>query len=370
MHEKYMKRALELASKGKGKVSPNPMVGAVIVKNSDIISEGYHIVYGKEHAEINALKNTTECVEDSTMYVTLEPCSHFGKTPPCVEEIIKNKISKVVIGCLDPNPLVSGKGVKKLKENGIEVVVGVLEEECRKLNEVFFKYICAKKPFITMKCAMSLDGKIATNIGESRWISCELSRRKVHKLRNEVSGIMVGVDTVIKDNPQLTCRLENGRNPIRIIVDSKLRIPIESKVVQGTDIAKTIVATTNMANKNKISELIHKGVQVIVTNIKNERVDLEELMTILAKNKIDSILLEGGASLNYSALEEGIVDKVQIYIAPKIIGGKDAKTPVAGEGVELLEDAFRLCDITTKSIGDDIFIEGYIKRGDEKCSLA
>ncbi|MGL5313740.1 MAG: bifunctional diaminohydroxyphosphoribosylaminopyrimidine deaminase/5-amino-6-(5-phosphoribosylamino)uracil reductase RibD [Peptostreptococcaceae bacterium] len=369
MDKKYMKIALELAEKGKGKVSTNPMVGAVIVKNSKIIGQGYHMIYGKEHAEINALKNATEEVCGGTMYVTLEPCSHFGKTPPCVDEIIKNKISKVVVGCLDPNPLVSGKGIKKLKDNGIEVVVGILEDECKNMNEVFIKNITENKPFVTIKSAMSLDGKIATTSGESKWISGEESRKEVHKLRSEVSGIMVGVETVIKDNPELTCRLENGKNPIRIIVDSKLRIPLDSKVVEDVNIAKTIVATTDKADKSKLNILKSKGVDVIITDLKDERVDLNSLMTILSKNKVDSILLEGGASLNFSALKEGIVDKVQIYIAPKIIGGREAKTPVGGSGINLLEDAFKLKNLATKNIGEDIFIEGYVRRGDKECSL-
>lgn len=367
MDEKYMHSALELAVKGKGNVNPNPMVGAVIVKDSKIIGEGYHMFYGKEHAEINALKNATEDVTGSTIYVTLEPCSHYGKTPPCVDEIIKNKISKVVVGCLDPNPLVSGNGVKKLIENGIEVVVGVLENECKQINEVFIKYISQKMPFVIMKCAMSLDGKIATTLGESKWISCEASRREVHKLRNEVSGIMVGVETVIKDNPELTCRLENGKNPIRIIVDSKLRVPIESKVVQEVDIAKTIIATTENEDKDKLKLLIEKGIEIVVTKSKNKRVDLKDLMTKLGEKNIDSILLEGGASLNFSALQEDIVDKVQIYIAPKIIGGTRAKTPVGGSGVDILEQAFKLENLETKTIGDDILIEGYLRRGDKTC---
>lgn len=370
MDKKYMKRALELAIKGKWKVKPNPMVGAVIVKESEIIGEGYHMMYGKEHAEINALKNATEDVYGATMYVTLEPCSHFGKTPPCVDAIIKNKISKVIVGCLDPNPLVSGSGIKKLQENGVEVVVGILEDECKNLNEIFIKNITENKPFVTMKCAMSLDGKIATTSGESKWISGAESRKEVHKFRNEVSGIMVGVDTVIKDNPELTCRLENGKNPTRIIVDSNLRIPLESKVVEEVHIAKTVVVTTEKSDEAKLNILRNKGVDVIISSSKNGRVDLNSLMTTLSKNKIDSILLEGGASLNFSALNEDIVDKVQIYIAPKIIGGREAKTPVGGSGVNLLEDAFKLKKLTTKSIGEDIFIEGYVRRGEKKCSLA
>lgn len=371
MHEKYMEIALELARCGKGKVSPNPMVGAIIVKEDKIIGKGYHMKYGENHAEINALKNATESVKNATMYVTLEPCSHYGKTPPCVDSIIKNKISKVVIGSLDPNPLVSGNGVKKLRENNIEVVIGVLEEECINLNEVFMKYISTKKPFVIMKCAMSLDGKIATSFGESKWISCEESRKEVHKLRGEVMGIMVGVDTVIKDDPQLTCRIGDLKSPIRIIVDTNLRIPIKSKVITDLSISKTIIATTNNANKEKIDLLKNKGVEILICNTNNEKVDLVDLIEKLGKLNIDSILLEGGATLNYSALEANIVDKIQFYIAPKIIGGLNSKTPVGGMGIEFLKDAYKVKSLNTRMIGEDIFIECYIDKEEiVTCSLA
>lgn len=365
MYEKYMKLALELAYKGKGKVSPNPMVGAVIVKDSKIIGSGYHKEYGREHAEINAINSSSEDISGSTMYVTLEPCSHYGKTPPCVDAIIKNKISKVVIGYIDPNIKVCGKGVKKLRENNIEVEIGVLEKECKKINEVFIKYISKKKPFVIMKSAMSLDGKIATSSGESKWISCEESRLEVHNLRSEVSGIMVGVNTIIKDDAELTCRVKNGKNPTRIIVDSNLRVPLDSNVVNSMHKARTIIATINNIKKDKIDLLKSKGVEVIITKEKNKRVDLNDLMLKLGELEIDSILLEGGGNLNYSALEEKIVDKIQIYIAPKIIGGASSKTPVEGEGIKLLSEAFEIEDIETKIIGGDIFIEGYVK-GREK----
>lgn len=365
MDEKYMKMALELAKNGEGRVSPNPMVGAIIVKDNRIIAKGYHREYGRAHAEVDAFENATEDVEGSTMYVTLEPCSHYGKTPPCADKIVEKKISKVVIGSLDPNPLVSGNGVKKLADAGIEVTVGVLEDECKKLNEVFMKYILEKKPFVVMKSAMSLDGKIATYSGESKWISGEESRENVHKLRNKLSSIMVGVETVIKDNPDLTCRIENGRNPIRIVVDSSLRIPIESNLVESAREIETIVATTNRANKDKALLLTEKGVTVLITEETNKRVDLLDLMKKLGEMKIDSVLLEGGATLNFSALSQGIVDKVQVYVAPMIIGGEKSKTIVGGNGVEILKDAFKLRDLKTSLIGQDILIEGYIKKGEE-----
>ena len=368
MKEGYMKLALELAKKGIGRVHPNPMVGAVIVKDGKILGQGYHKKCGEGHAEVNAFKDAeekNENVEGAEMYVTLEPCSHFGKTPPCADKIIEKKISKVFIGTLDPNPLVAGRGVKKLKDAGIYVEYGILESECYKLNEVFMKYIVKKEPFAVMKTGMSLDGKIATYSGESKWITEERSREDVHNLRNELTGIMVGINTVLKDNPQLTCRVNGGRNPIRIIVDSNLKIPMDCKIVNTAKEVETIIATTDKANLDKINSLEDKGVKIIVVPSKNGKVNLKELMTILGKLKIDSILLEGGGTLNFSALEEGIVDKVKIYIAPKIIGGKDSKTPIEGKGIDNLKDAFKITNLSVSTIGEDILVEGYVEKGDE-----
>ncbi len=353
--------ALHLARKGAGKVNPNPLVGAVIVNDGKIIGKGYHESYGKAHAEINA---ETELIEGSTMYVTLEPCSHYGKTPPCVDQIIENRIKRVVIGMVDPNPLVSGKGVKKLQEAGIDVTVGILEDKCKKLNEVFIKYITKKKPFVVLKTAMSLDGKISTTSGESKWITDKEARENVHILRNELTAIMIGIDTVIIDNPELTCRIPNGRNPIRIVVDSNLRIPYDSKILQTAKKFKTIIATTEKARKEKIHKLKDLGIIVIETKSKNEKVDLKDLMHKLGNQNIDSILLEGGSTLNYSALESGIVDKILVYIAPKIIGGMKSKTPVGGSGISHLKDAFKVRELSTSIIGKDILLQGYIE-GDE-----
>lgn len=354
-----MELAIELAKKGEGKVNPNPMVGALIVKDGTIIGEGYHEKYGEGHAEVNAFKSLKEDPSGATMYVTLEPCSHYGKTPPCVDKIIQSKIKRVVIGMIDPNPLVSGNGVDKLKRAGIEVKVGVLEDKCKKLNEIFIKYILTKNPFVVLKTAMSLDGKIATRTGESKWITSEKSRLEVHNLRNKLSAIMVGVNTVIKDNPELTCRIENGNDPIRIIVDSTLKIPMDSKVLQNKD-NKTIIATTKRANINSMQELLKKNIQVIIIEEKNGQVDLSELIKKLGELGIDSILLEGGSTLNYSALEENIVDKVMVYIAPKIIGGESSKTPVGGRGIDKLNDAFKLKNIAINILNEDILVEGYI----------
>lgn len=364
LNEEYMKLAIEMAKKGAGVVNPNPMVGAVIVKEGRVIGQGYHKHYGSNHAEVNAFENVCENPEGGSIYVTLEPCSHYGKTPPCVDKIIENKIAKVVIGALDPNPIVKGRGIKALKEAGIEVVTGVLEEECKQLNEVFMKYIIDKKPFVVLKTAMTLDGKIATESGESKWITSEKARQEVHKLRNKLASIMVGVDTVIKDNPELTCRLDGGRNPIRIIVDSKLRIPMDAKVVVD-NLAHTIIATTEFADKDKILSLEKLGVKVLIIKSKNERVDLQSLMIKLGELNIDSVFLEGGSTLNFSALEENIVDKMQVYISPKIIGGEKSKTPVGGKGIKKISDAIMLENMRVRYIGTDLLIEAYLI-GEEK----
>ena len=361
MDEYYMSLALNLALKGKGKVNPNPLVGAVIVKNGKVIGKGYHERYGKEHAEVNAFNNLSEGADNATIYITLEPCAHYGKTPPCVNKIIENNIKRVVIGAVDDNPLVTGKGIKKLKSAGIEVKVGVLEEECKKLNEVFFKYISTKRPFVLLKSAMSLDGKISTYSGESKWITSKESREEVHKLRNDLMAILVGVNTIIKDNPRLTCRVEDGRNPIRIVVDSFLRIPMDSNVIKDKE-AKTIIATTKFAKKDKILSLRNSGIEVLVINSKNNKVDLDELMVKLGELNIDSILLEGGSTLNFSALKQGIVDKIQIYIAPKIIGGEKSKTPVDGQGIDKLKNAFKVRNLSYSKVGSDILLEGYIDK--------
>lgn len=365
MDEYYMGLAINLARKGIGKVNPNPMVGAVIVKNNKIVGTGYHEKYGGKHAEINAIENASENLNGSTMYVNLEPCSHFGKTPPCVDKIIENKINKVVIASVDPNPLVQGKGVKKLRDAGIEVKVGVLDEENKKLNEVFLKYIKNKKPFVVMKVAMSLDGKISTTTGQSKWISCDESRRYVHKLRSEVMSILVGINTVIKDNPMLDCRLENGKNPIRIIVDTTLKIPIDSKIVSSSKSIRTIVVTTKHANRNVMNLLEDKGVEILTVNLKNNLVNLKEMINKLGELNIDSILIEGGSSLNYSAINENIVDKVQVYVAPIILGGESSKTPIGGQGVADIKEAFKLDKLEYKQVGSDILIEGYLKGSDD-----
>lgn len=359
-----MKRAIELAKKGMGYTNPNPLVGAVIVKNDRIIGEGYHEYFGGPHAEVNAFRNTLEDASGGTMYVTLEPCSHFGKTPPCANAIVEKGISKVVIGMKDPNPIVSGNGIDILRNNGIEVEVGIMEEEVTKLNEIFIKYITAKTPFCILKTAMTLDGKIASATGDSKWITNEASRIFVHELRHQASAIMVGIGTILADNPKLTTRLENkkGKDAIRVIVDSTGKIPLDAKVLNIESDATTIIATTEKIDKEKAKAIEAMGGKVIKTALREDRVDLEELMRKLGEMKIDSVLLEGGSMLNFSALQQGIVDKIISFIAPKIIGGESAKTPVGGKGIGKIQNALTLNNISFSRFNEDIMIEGYPRR--------
>lgn len=362
-----MKYALRLAKKGIGYVSPNPMVGAVIVKDDEIIASGYHQKYGSLHAERNAFADcikSGKSAEGADLYVTLEPCCHYGKTPPCTDAIIENKIKRVFIGSSDPNPLVAGKGVEILRNNGIEVYTGILKDECDALNEVFFHYITTKTPFVIMKYAMTMDGKIACYTGESKWITGEKSRMNVHIDRHRYSAIMVGVNTVIKDNPMLDCRadiLENTVNPIRIICDTNLRTPPECNIVNTANKIRTIIATC-CSDEEKHSAYKSKQCEILVTDMKKGRIDLNRLMLQLGKMGIDSIILEGGSELNWSALESGIVNKVQTYIAPKIFGGSTSKTAVGGKGVAFPDDAFMLYDSEIKRINDDFLIESKVRK--------
>ena len=354
--EYYMSIALALAEKGCGLVKPNPMVGAVIVKDDQIIGQGYHEKFGGLHAERNAINSCTTSPIDSTLYVTLEPCCHWGKTSPCTEAIIKSGIKKVVIGSKDPNPLVSGKGIQILQENNIEVKENILEPQCNKLNQIFFHYISTKKPFVVMKYAMTMDGKIATVTGKSKWITSDLARLNVHKDRSKYSSIMVGVNTIINDDPLLTCRISSGINPIRIICDTNLRTPLESKVVSTAKDTPTYIATC-CYDEEKQKPFIDMGCNLIHINKKHNHVDLNELMIKLGSMGVDSVFLEGGSTLNYSAIECGIVNKIQAYIAPKIFGGSTAATPLSGSGVKTTQEAFTLKDSNITILGDDILIE-------------
>ncbi len=360
--EYFMKTALGIAEKGIGFTNPNPLVGAIVVKHGKIIAKGYHEKYGENHAEINALNTAIESVSGATMYVTLEPCSHFGKTPPCVNKIIESGIKKVVIAMEDPNPRISGNGVKILKENGIEVKVGILRKKAEKLNEIFIKYISMGRPFTIMKVGMSLDGKIATYTGESKWITGEKSREYGHLLRQKVSAILVGVNTIIMDNPLLNIRLDKIQcnDPIRIVLDSYGRTPLTSKVLNINPF-NTIIVVTNVAPIKNIKAFKKKGAKVIVTPTKNGMVDLQFLMDELGKKEIDSLLIEGGGRVNFSFLKENLVDKVVFFIAPKIIGGRNAKTPVEGEGIAYLEKVINLKNLEVHNLAEDIRVEGYIK---------
>ena len=399
--KKYMKHAIRLAKKGTGRTLPNPLVGALIVKDGRIIGEGYHENFGGLHAERNALANASEDVRGADMYVTLEPCAHHGKTPPCTEAIIESGIRRVFIGSQDPNPKVSGRGIKVLKDAGIEVYAGILKEECDEINRIFFRYITSGKPYLMMKYAMSADGKIATHTGDSKWISSDRSRELVHQMRNEYPAIMAGIGTVLKDDPRLTCRISDGTDPLRIICDSSLRLPLTSSLVatagevpvfavcacRGYDngiLAKAVLIKEDRGNYvrrygalvsylpvvraddtgSDISERIHKlserGVGIINACGEDGKTDINELMRILGESGIAGVMLEGGGELNFSALKSGEVSEVNVFIGSKLIGGQ-AKTPVGGEGAEHMADAFRLKLAGCSIEGDDVWLKYYMQ---------
>ena len=387
-----MRRAIELAKKGGGYVHPNPLVGCVVVKDGEIIAEGYHEKYGEFHAERNALLHCQSETKGASLYVTLEPCCHYGKTPPCTDIIIEKGINKVYIGILDPNPLVAGKGVKILQDAGIEVEVGLCSDEIRELNKIFLKYITTKRPYVIMKTAMTLDGKIAAFTGDSRWVTNEESRKMVHQLRSEMAGVIVGIGTVLADDPMLNVRLEgNPHQPIRIVVDSNLRIPIDSQLVKTAKEYRTIVVCRNFDRSEEKRSAVEKsflveslnndhkqydfvdggfldslrslemtGLEIIQCSENKNHVDINDLMSKLGAMGIDSLLLEGGGTLNAAFLEAGCVDEVWAFIAPKIIGGAAAQTPVLGEGIAKMSDAIQLQDIDIQNIKGDILIKGKI----------
>lgn len=360
MDEKYMEQALAIAQYANGRTSPNPMVGAVIVRNGRVVGQGWHRQAGTPHAEINALQQAGELARGATMYVTLEPCSHHGRTGPCTEAVIAAGIKKIIVAMTDPNPLVAGKGIEQLRSAGIEVIEGVLAEKSAKMNEVFIKWISSKRPFVVLKGAMSLDGKIASHTGHSQWITGGKSREVVHQLRDRYDAILVGIGTVLADNPSLTTRLQiQGKNPLRIIVDSKARIPLDAQVI--TDGLPTILAVTAQAPQEKLDALQACGATVITTETKQGRVDLMQLFEILGERGITSILVEGGANINASVLEENLVDKIKWFIAPKIIGGNDAPGPVGGIGVADVNHATLFEDIKMENIGEDILISAYLR---------
>jgi diaminohydroxyphosphoribosylaminopyrimidine deaminase / 5-amino-6-(5-phosphoribosylamino)uracil reductase len=360
---RFMRRAIHLSLQGYGHVNPNPLVGAVLVKDGKIIGEGYHEKYGGSHAESNAFNHATVSTVGATLYVTLEPCNHFGKTPPCTERIIREKISRVVVGMTDPNPLVNRKGIDRLIQAGISTEIGLLEDEIKKTNEVFCKYILQSKPFGALKTAMTLDGKTATYSGNSKWITNTASRNFVHELRHRYAAIMVGVNTIIIDNPNLTDRSNHQKksNPLRVVVDTHGRIPLKANIL-NTQIAKTWIATTANMPSDLMKILENKGVEIIVCPIQDGKVDLNYLVEKLAEKGIDSLLVEGGSELNFSAMQAGIIDKVYTFISPKFIGGKSAYTPMGGAGLEKMTDAFALQIDQVKRFDDDILVEAYLKQ--------
>lgn len=357
--EQYMRLALDLALKGGGHVNPNPLVGAVIVKDGQIIGSGYHERYGGLHAERNALASCSVSPEGATLYVTLEPCCHYGKTPPCTEAIIENKISRVVIGSSDPNPLVAGKGVRQLRSHGIQVDEGLLQAECDRINQVFFHFISRRTPYVVMKYAMTMDGKIAAASGQSQWITGEEARKNVHKDRSFYTAIMVGIGTALTDDPLLTCRIPGGRNPVRIICDTHLRLPLSSRIAATASEVPTIILTC-CKEAEKRAALEKAGCRILFVPEKDGHVDLSEAMKLLGEQNIDSILLEGGASLNWSALKSGIVNKVQVYIGSVIFGGAASKSPVGGPGAAFPKDGFRLSAPEIRVFGNDILLESEV----------
>lgn len=349
----YMQKALSLAKKGLFQTSPNPCVGAIIVKNNKIIGQGYHKKAGQDHAEIAALKNCKE-PKNATLYLTLEPCCHHGKTPPCTDEIIKSGIRKVVIAMKDPNPLVNGKGIQKLKNARIKIKTGILEKEAKDLNQAYAKYIKTGLPFVTLKIAMSLDGKIATESGESKWITCLESRKYAHKLRSQSDAILTGINTILKDNPHLGVRYVKGKDPLRIILDSKLRIPLNSKVLRDKNV---LLVTTNACNKQKLLKLKKENYRI---KIFNKKINLKNLLKYLGKEKITSILVEGGSEINGSFINNKLADKICCFIAPKIIGGNKAKTAIGGKGISRIQDIIKIENWRTKKIGQDLLTTGSI----------
>ena len=352
----YMARALELAEHGRGRTSPNPMVGCVVVRDGRIVGEGYHRRSGEPHAEVHAVE-AVGTLEDATVYVTLEPCCHEGKTPPCTGLLVEKKAARLVAAMEDPNPLVSGRGLETLRASGCKVDVGLLEDSARRLNEAFIKYVETRTPFVIAKCAMTLDGKIATRTGDSRWVTGEAARRRVHELRDEVDAIMIGSHTVATDDPRLTTRLEGAdtRDPIRIILSMGNRLDPNRAVFHSDSDAPTWLAAPEGTRCDEADD-------VIEVPSDESGLDLKALMKELGRREITTVLLEGGGIAHASALRAGIVDKVLFFVAPKIVGGRDSITPVEGEGIEKMDAAIQLENMTATPVGEDILIEAYIKK--------
>lgn len=363
--EDYMRMALSLAEQGRGWTSPNPMVGAVVVKDGIVEGRGFHEKVGGAHAEVNALEDAGDAARGATLYVTLEPCNHTGRTPPCTEAILKNGIRRVVVAMKDPNPRVTGGGVEALRRQGVEVAEGVCEAESRKLNEGFVKHVTTGIPFITMKCASTLDGRIATGTGDAKWITNPASRSFVHRLRHAVDAILVGVGTVRADNPRLTTRLEDGegRDPIRVVLDAHLTTPPDAKLLHIASASDTLIVANHPVDEEKRARLEATGAKVLVLRGSGDHVDLAGLMETLGGMDITSLLIEGGGGVNGSALRSGIVDKVHMFLAPKLCGGDDGVPVCRGRGVERMDRAIRLDEVSVRLFQDDVLITGYIRKG-------
>lgn len=357
-HVRFMRLAIKLAKKGLGRTSPNPAVGSVVVKNRKIIGQGYHEKAGLPHAEVTALLDAGKKAKGSTLYVTLEPCAHFGRTPPCVTAIIKAGVKKVVVGSIDPNPKVRGKGIRLLQDSGIEVVKDVLRDECLSLNEAYVKYVTKKTPFVVLKLATTLDGKIATSTGDSKWITSLESRRYVHRLRSLVDCVMVGSGTVLKDDPALTIRLIKGKNPARAVLDSGLKVPVKAKIFASHN-ERVFVFTSNKASKNKVKLLEQKGAEVIKVKHSQDGLSVKGVLNELGKRGVTSVLIEGGARLAASAFKQGAVDKAIFIMAPKIIGG-DGVECVGKLGIKFIKRVIMLKGIKTMKIGEDFVIQGRV----------
>jgi len=353
----FMYRTLELAKRGK--TAPNPMVGAVLVKDGIIVAEGFHSFAGGPHAEVVALSKVGKKAKGADLYVNLEPCCHEARTPPCTDAIIKSGVSRVFVGMKDPNKLVNGKGIRRLKAAGIKISVGFLKEECEKLNEGFVKVMKTGLPFVTMKTAISLDGKIATRTGNSKWISGPQSRNFVHELRNQNSAILIGTNTILKDNPQLTCRLKKkgGRHPTRIILDRGNKIPLKAKVFSNSQKQRVIYVAGSKISLKRKKTLVEKNIEIINGKTNKSGFDLKHLMKILAKKDLTSVLIEGGGEINNSALKAGIVDKIYIFISPILVGGKQAPGLIGGIGVSKIAKALSLKNMKVTKMGEDLMVE-------------
>lgn len=363
-HEKMMRRALALARRGVGKTAPNPAVGCVIVRDRAVVGEGWHRKAGTPHAEVHALRQAGERARGADVYVTLEPCSHHGRTPPCADALVEAGVGRVFIGMVDPNPRVCGSGIGKLRTAGIEVTTGILEDACRRINEPFMKHVTTGLPFVILKSAMTMDGKTATATGDSKWITCEESRRYVHKLRAMVDAIMVGVGTVIADDPQLTARLPRGRDPLRVVVDSTLRAPLDARVLRLDSPAPTLVATVS-DDGERTAALESLGVEVLRCREREGRVDLRDLLARLGERGVQSVLLEGGREVAGEALREGLIDKFILFYAPKLLGGADGFGLFAGQSADRMDGCRGLGRINVRRFGDDVMIEAY---PEETCS--